>query len=645
MTRARLVKTSFTAGELDPRLSGRLDLKAQEDGASRLLNVIVHPTGGVSRRPGTAYEATVPGGLRMVAFDGPDGGEILVFGAFRVDVVKAGAVVASVTASVPWDATHVPGLAWVRLDNRLLLCHPGVPPQQLVRASDGSWSIKPWRFDEKELVSGSAPSLEPFVRFVDPDVRLQAVKQGTPAANPIPAGSTVTIYAFNGADPAPIFTSLHLGVRLMLRGRQVVITNRTSDSQVVGFVLEDLVNGQTTRDWQEQAFSPVHGYPASVGFHQNRLVIGGSRDLPDRIWMSKTGKPFNFDLGTGLDDEAIAFRLAAERLHTIASVFTGRQLQVFTSAGEWVVKGFPLTPSNIQVELQTGIGSYAGRRIPPLDVDGATLFVGATGRDLREFLFADTEQAYQAADLALLSRHLMVDPVDIAFDQGRRLLLVVRADGKLAAVTLDRNSNVVAWTLLATDGQFLAALSTGGQTFLLAKRGAAVFLERLDETLTLDAATSQADATPRTAWTGFTHLNGRTVSVLADGSRVYSRPVSGGQLTVPQAASRVVAGLGYQHRIEALPLMATTARGLTPDLPYRPVRITFRLLETSSLTVDTGTGARALPLPTALPFTGDVATRAFGWRRGNASPPWRVAQSTPLPCTILCVTTEIKVND
>ena len=120
MTRARLVKTSFTAGELDPLLLGRLDLKAHEDGASRLRNVIVHPTGGVTRRPGTAYLATVPNGLRMVPFEGPDGGEILVFGPFRIDVVKAGTIIASITAEVPWSAAHVPGLSWVRLDDRLL---------------------------------------------------------------------------------------------------------------------------------------------------------------------------------------------------------------------------------------------------------------------------------------------------------------------------------------------------------------------------------------------------------------------------------------------------------------------------------------------------------------------------------------------
>ena len=42
MSRSFLTKTSFTAGELDPLLRGRLDLKAQEDGAARLRNVVVH---------------------------------------------------------------------------------------------------------------------------------------------------------------------------------------------------------------------------------------------------------------------------------------------------------------------------------------------------------------------------------------------------------------------------------------------------------------------------------------------------------------------------------------------------------------------------------------------------------------------------
>ena len=135
-------------------------------------------------------------------------------------------------------------------------------------------------------------------------------------------------------------------------------------------------------------------------------MIGGSRDLPDRLWFSKTGHPFNFDPGTGLDDEAISFRLAGDEQHAIRGLLPGRLLQVFTSSGEWVVRGAPITAETVAVELQTRIGSWPARRLDPVEVDGAALFVGASGRELREFLYAESEQAYQAADIALLSRHL-----------------------------------------------------------------------------------------------------------------------------------------------------------------------------------------------------------------------------------------------
>ena len=53
------------------------------------------------------------------------------------------------------------------------------------------------------------------------------------------------------------------------------------------------------------------------------MVIGGSRDLPNGLWLSKTGDHFNFDLGDGLDDEAIAFRLAANNDPAIRSLMSG----------------------------------------------------------------------------------------------------------------------------------------------------------------------------------------------------------------------------------------------------------------------------------------------------------------------------------
>lgn len=643
MTRTRLVKTSFAAGELDPALLGRLDLKALEDGALRLRNVIVQATGGVTRRPGMTHVLALPTGVvRLIPFERPTGAALLALAPFRIDVIDLDTELAGPTITAPWDGTQLEHLAWVRRGDTLLLVHPDVAPQRLVRASATSWTLAPWAFDEIENDGMLPASCQPFARFSPAEVALQAELAGTPESAPIPSGSTVILRA-----SAHLFTATHQGVRFRLRGREVEVTSVTSSSQAVGLVRQELLNGRTTRDWDEQAFSPARGYPRTLAYHQDRLVIGGSRDLPDRVWMSATGRPFNFTLGTGLDDEGITFRLAAERPHVIRSLVTARRLQVLTDAGEWVVSGFPLTPRSVQVELHTGIGSYGRRRLPPLEVDGATLFVSGSGRELREFLFADSEQAYQAADIALLARHLMVDPVDMAFDRARRLLLIVRADGAVATVTLDRLSNVVAWSLLQTGGQ-VRAVAAAGDLYAVVVRGTRTSLERLDDAHSLDCAVRGNSATAKVTWSGLTSLAGWAVLALADGQVVGPLMVTAaGVVTLPTPARDVVFGLPFTHEVAPMPVGSTGTRTSPPQAGYRPIRVTFRVHRTAHLIANAGRGPVAL-VPSRPPedaITADVATRTAGWHRDATAPPWSVAQDRPLPCTILSATTELKVND
>ena len=115
-------------------------------------------------------------------------------------------------------------------------------------------------------------------------------------------------------------------------------------------VKQTLANSNATKDWEEQAFSSVQGWPRTVAFHQDRLVIGGSRDLPNQLWMSKSADLFNFDLGTGLDDEGIDFAILSDQVNAIRAIFSGRHLQIFTSGTEWMVSGDPLTPTRIQLK-------------------------------------------------------------------------------------------------------------------------------------------------------------------------------------------------------------------------------------------------------------------------------------------------------
>ena len=57
MARASHIQTNFTAGELSPRLDGRVDLQKYQNGARLLENMIVLPHGGITRRPGFRFVA------------------------------------------------------------------------------------------------------------------------------------------------------------------------------------------------------------------------------------------------------------------------------------------------------------------------------------------------------------------------------------------------------------------------------------------------------------------------------------------------------------------------------------------------------------------------------------------------------------
>lgn len=622
----RRAKTSFTAGELAPELLGRGDLRAFENGARRLRNVFIQPTGGVIRRPGLRYVAALPGPARLVAFEFNTEQTYLVVltdGALRVFLDDA--QVAELAA--PWHAGILHQVAWTQNADTLLLVHPDMPPQRVTRTSHTSWSMAPWSFQR-----------EPFFRFALPEITMAA------------SGSSGSVAI---TTSAPVFDVSHAGQRFRLGGKVIRITLVSDSMHATADCEEVLTTIGPTTDWDESAFSPAHGYPATCCFHQDRLVIGGSRDLPNRLWLSRTGDLFNFDLGSGLDDQAIEFGLLSDQVNAIRGLFSGRHLQVFTSGAEWMVSGDPLTPSSIQLNRQTRVGSPIDRMVPPVDVDGSTIFIARTGQGVYEFTYTDVQQIYQANDLAILARHLVSTPQSMTYDQRARLLHMVMADGSLGTLTLFRAEEVTAWTRQETAGAFRTVAEVEGTVWVVVEREGAYLLERFDSSLALDSALTGSAATPQDQWSGLGHLENRTVGVLADGAERAPARVSAGAVTLDEPASSVQIGLSYTHVIEPLPADVIEA-GSASMGPYRLVSITLRVLDTAALGVDLGRGTqpvafRRLGIASfdAAParYTGDIVMRAVGWRRNRLQPLWRVEGDAPLPMALLSVTTETRIID
>lgn len=627
MSRIRQVKTTFTAGEVSRSLLGRGDLRAYDNGALTLRNVFIQPTGGIARRAGLYHVDMAEGPGRLIAFEfNTEQTYLLVLTHFRMDIYANGAHIE--TLSAPWSESQIDNLAWTQSADTMLLVHPDAPSKKLTRGPGGVFALNDWAFftDDDGVV------FHPYFKYAAADLTLT------------PSGTTGTITLTASAN---VFDDDHDGTALRVGGKMVWITEVNSPTVVTVDVVEDLISTSPTIDWQEQTFSAVRGYPANVAFHQGRLVIGGSRDLPNRLWFSRSGDLFNFNLDTGQDDAAIEFAILSDQVNAIRGLFSGRHLQVFTSGAEWMVTGDPLTPTTVQLKRQTRVGSLTERHIPPVSVDGATLFVARSKREVREFIYTDLEQAYQSTDLALLSRHLIDDPVDQDFDAQRRLLYLVRGDGRFATLTVYRAEAIAAWTLHETDGAVLSVAVVGDAVYMLVDRENGVMVEVLEDDLYLDSALSGDSETPVATWSGLDHLEGQIVSIIADGIIHDPQQVEGGQITLNDPAHTVTIGLPYTHIVEPLPPVVVGEGGAGRRL--RMVSAIFRVEDTSALRLDIGRGPRDIPLRKPgedIPrVSRDIKIRALGWQPRSDVPLWRIEQGAPLPFTILSVTTELKVND
>ena len=627
---ARPLQTSFAAGEIDPRLLARSDLNAYDQGARELRNVWVTTGGGVKRRAGLRHVTEIGGDGRLAAVP-LEGGVVRLFVLLdrRALIFDDEMLVADLGA--PWTSSHLPRLSWAAHRGNLFVCHPALPPQHVVLEPYGSWRVLSWVFDTAPGADAAkVVRLQPYAKYANPEASLEA------------APDSGELWSLTSNQQ--VFGPGHVGTRLRFKGTEVALTSVSPDGfGALGIPQTPITDGSRTFDWAEQAFSPIAGYPAACIVFRDRLVVGGVPRMPNRLWMSRIGRPFDFDTGTGLADEAIAISLGDDPSHAIRALSTGRELEVFTAASEWTVDGRPLSPADVVAIRQTGLGSYEPRYVPPVSADGTSVFVARGGDAVVEYVFTDIDRAYQAENLAVRARHLVKAPLDLSFDPDRRLLLLVDGDGALATCTLDRNAAMVAWSRQETHGRVGAIAQASGRVYLLVERDGTTRLEAFADDHRLDAARRREAAVATTTWPGFEHLEGREVDLIADGAPAGTATVAAGTVTTATPARTLEAGLPFTGSVAPLPLLG---EGRRPAQLFRPVQLSLQLHETRALTVDLGEGPRALTLAPAgePPFSGFKTLRARGWRRAGEAPWWRIRLEEPEGFHLLSVTSDVRIT-
>lgn len=416
---------------------------------------------------------------------------------------------------------------------------------------------------------------------------------------------------------------------------------------------------------EEAVWSSTRGYPRCGTFFQGRLWVAGSKQRPQSIWASRAGNFNDFDIGSAQDDEAIDITADTDDVSAFYAVLPGRHLQFFASSAEFYIPKSEtdgLTPENVVLRRTTKRGTKRG--IPVFDIDGATIFLQREGKALREFLFVDTEQAYQANNLSLLCSHLIVDPVDMDMRRSTSTdeadyIFLVNSDGTVAAFCTLRTQNVNAFTLLETEGTFLACGVDQTVTYFVVERDingtTRRFIEKADEDALVDCGVRVTSGLPLGSASGLSHLNGETARIILDGNVQADQEVAAGSITfVRAAASEYQVGLafpdvsddasGFETMVRTMPIEPNLPDGTSVGRRKRVVEVVARVKDTKHLVINDNyipfrqLGSDLLDQETPS-FTGDKRVRGLsGWDdKGQVT----MAQTTSQPLTLLGVAMKV----
>jgi hypothetical protein len=141
--------TDFSSGELSAKLAGRIDEKKYFSGCSTLLNMVVMPQGGATRRPGTRY---VAGNKNQSGINRPVRfifstlqAYILEFSNDNVRIYKDDGVVLNTGTPVdvvtPYAEADIPDLKFTQSADTLYIFHKNYATRTLTRSSHVSWTL------------------------------------------------------------------------------------------------------------------------------------------------------------------------------------------------------------------------------------------------------------------------------------------------------------------------------------------------------------------------------------------------------------------------------------------------------------------------------------------------------------------------
>lgn len=578
-----VLQNNFTHGEMDPRLITNVQNDFYYKAALKIRNAYVRAQGGVRRRHGTIYQATVTsaaGDYKMYPFILSNGvSYLLVFSNLTLDIYREtseDALTAVHSMVSPYTTAQLSSIQVTQNGNFMVITQQSVYPYSLVNGgNDTTWTLAKISFQ-------NMPAFDFKKNYYSDTFKLSAVAVATSATLTWNGGSFSTDYegglfiALGASNDSPIGLA-RLRTYASATTFTVDVLIAFDSSLTSNFPGSQCFLGEPA--WAESTMSAgaiARGYPSACAFYEDRLIVGGTPALPQTIFASNIGNFTNFDQGQGLDDQAIVYTLSSGQYNEIRHIVSDKSLQIFCSDSEFSSMQYfaePLTPSSISIRKQSSNGSTTTQ---PIILDNQTFYVRKGGQAIMAFVFDPGSTSYTSQPVSILSAHLINNPVSGAVLKGDDVddddyMFLVNEDGSLLCYQAIASENISAWSLaltgpditdpasdVPTNGKFKAIANVNDDVYVIVERmidGSSVeYIEKMSFTARTDSAIRKTYVTPTTTITGLSTLNNETVRVIADAIVLDEYVVEGGQIELPSSATTVEVGLNYNVLVRPNPV-------------------------------------------------------------------------------------------
>ncbi len=487
------------------------------------------------------------------------------------------------TVTTPYIEDELRRVSYAQDNDVMYLANSNRPFAKISRNGEVDWTYEAVSFTPKTVTptninvtgvtgTGHDPSLEETHYYKVATIDEETLEESLPSTsididndlNIQGASNTVTWDAVAGAKKYAVYKNTQ-GAYGYIGSTEELFFKDTN-------IVEDLQDGP-----QEYVnpFETADDYPRSVTLHEQRTACGSLKSDPQVVNISKSTLLENFSAASPAKaDDAISFRVKnRSRQHIYSMMSVPEGLALFTSTSEWIVRGGNeegyLTPTNPLPRPQTHYGSYW---LPPLQVGSKIFFAQNRGGIIRDFEYKLETNKFNGTDYTVMCKHLFQRKKVVSWAYSMSpdpLIYAVMDTGEVYMMAYQEEHNIRGWTQLETDGfvedvEVVPEDDTDAVYFTIKRNinGNDVrFHERMrrredddeyiDDWFYVDCGLHY-NGDPASTIYGLSHLEGETVTIVADGNVMPEQVVANGRVTFDEQYSNVIVGLGYESEIKTL---------------------------------------------------------------------------------------------